>query len=48
MQAPGGPEEDKTGGFAYGGWQTSFPQDEMLGSIMMGFMSAGGQGIEPR
>jgi dihydrofolate reductase len=40
MQAPGGPEEDKTGGFAYGGWQTSFPQDEMLGSIMMGFMSA--------
>jgi dihydrofolate reductase len=40
MQAPGGPEEDKTGGFAYGGWQTSFPSDEMLGSIINGFLSA--------
>jgi dihydrofolate reductase len=40
MQAPGGPKEDTTGGFAYGGWQTSFPSDEMMGSIMMGFMHA--------
>ncbi len=39
MQAPGGPEEDKTGGFAYGGWQMSFPQDEELGSILLGFFN---------
>ncbi len=39
MQAPGGPDEDKTSGFAYGGWQISFPEDKMLGSIMMGFMT---------
>ncbi len=40
MQAPGGAEEDKSGGFAYGGWQMSFPQDKEMGSIIMGFMNA--------
>lgn len=40
MQAPGGPHEDTAGGFAYGGWQLSFPQDEMLASVMTGFMQA--------
>jgi dihydrofolate reductase len=37
MQAPGGPEEDTTSGFRYGGWQMSFPHDEKLGSILNGF-----------
>jgi len=33
MQAPGGPEEDPAGGFAYGGW--TFPYfDETLGKVM--------------
>lgn len=33
MQAPGGPEEDKTSDFKYGGWQ--FPYfDEMSGKLM--------------
>lgn len=37
MQAPGGPEEDKSGGFEYGGWQQAFPQDEVLMPILGGF-----------
>jgi dihydrofolate reductase len=33
MQAPGGPEEDPTGGFEYGGW--TFPYwDEVMGQAM--------------
>ncbi len=39
MQAPGGPTEDTSGGFSYGGWQTSFPQDEVLIPILNGFFS---------
>jgi dihydrofolate reductase len=39
MRAPRGPDEDKTGGFEYGGWQTSFPQDEVINSILSGFFS---------
>jgi dihydrofolate reductase len=29
MQAPGGPEEDPTGGFAHGGWMFNFTDDNM-------------------
>lgn len=29
MQAPGGPEEDPTGGFAYGGWMFSYGDEGM-------------------
>ncbi len=39
MQAPGGQEEDTSGGFAYGGWQMSFPDDEKMNTIMSGFMN---------
>ena len=30
MQAPGGPEEDPTGGFALGGWAANYFDDEMM------------------
>ncbi len=29
MQAPGGPEEDDSGGFAYGGWSVHYWDDQM-------------------
>lgn len=33
MQAPGGPDEDTTGGFAFGGWIVPFASDQ-TGSLM--------------
>ncbi len=33
MQAPGGPDEDTTGGFKYGGWTAGY-WDEILSSVM--------------
>jgi dihydrofolate reductase len=33
MQAPGGPEEDPTGGFDHGGWSVSFWDDKMMQSM---------------
>jgi dihydrofolate reductase len=36
MQAPGGPEEDPTGGFEFGGWTFNY-WDEAMGRSMNGF-----------
>ncbi|HEX6262333.1 MAG TPA: dihydrofolate reductase family protein [Actinomycetota bacterium] len=33
MQAPGGPEEDDSGGFAHGGWSVNY-WDEQMGRVM--------------
>ena len=33
MQAPGGPDEDPTGGFAYGGWSVNYWDDAMMAEI---------------
>lgn len=33
IQAPGGPDEDTSGGFAYGGWIAAY-SDAMLGSLL--------------
>jgi dihydrofolate reductase len=38
MQAPGGPEEDPTGGFKYGGWSVGY-WDDFFGSVMNEQMS---------
>jgi len=38
MQAPGGPEEDESGGFAYGGWSVHY-WDELMGQVMTEAMS---------
>lgn len=38
VQAPGGPTEDTTGGFAYGGWVANY-WDEMMGRVMTDFMN---------
>jgi dihydrofolate reductase len=38
MQAPGGPEEDSTGGFEHGGWVAGY-FDDFLGKVMDGQMS---------
>ena len=38
MQAPGGPAEDTSGGFTYGGWQMAYG-DEGTGKIINDFMA---------
>ena len=39
MQAPGGPEEDPTGGFLHGGWSVDY-WDDMMGETMGKAMEA--------
>jgi dihydrofolate reductase len=41
MQAPGGPEEDPSGGFPHGGWSVPYFDDRM-GEIMVKWMATAG------
>ncbi len=38
MQAPGGPDEDTSNGFKYGGWSANY-WDKIMGDVMTGFMN---------
>lgn len=38
MQAPGGPDEDNSGGFQHGGWSVNY-WDNLMGQIMGDYMS---------
>lgn len=38
IQAPGGPEEDRDGGFEHGGWSATF-KDPAIGNVVMEFHS---------
>jgi dihydrofolate reductase len=39
MQAPGGPQEDESGGFSHGGWSMNY-WDDRMGEVMGATMSA--------
>ena len=41
MQAPGGPGEDSSGGFKYGGWTAPYGDSELLASMLQWFSQAG-------
>lgn len=42
MQAPGGPDEDRSGGFEHGGWQMSYHDDTFGQFVVEGIAGAGG------
>jgi dihydrofolate reductase len=42
MQAPGDPNEDRSGGFDQGGWQLGYFDDALGAFVIAGFQAAGG------
>jgi dihydrofolate reductase len=41
VQAPGGPEEDTSGGFRHGGWSMPYFDPEVMGRVIGGFVERG-------
>src|SRR5919198_6018233 len=41
VQAPGGPEEDTSGGFRHGGWSMQFFDPEVMGPVIGEFAERG-------
>lgn len=39
MQAPGRPDEDPRGGFAFGGWAVPYAADPVQGTVLAGHMT---------
>jgi len=48
MQAPSGPDEDRDGGFAHGGWQAPYFDDGMGRLVTEGITDADGFLLGPR
>jgi dihydrofolate reductase len=42
LQAPGDPDEDRSGGFDRGGWQPAYLDEVFAGFVMEGFAATGG------
>ncbi|MGI8663660.1 MAG: dihydrofolate reductase family protein [Acidimicrobiales bacterium] len=40
IQAPGGPDEDRDGGFAHGGWSMAYFEPEVMGPVLGEVMAA--------
>lgn len=48
VQAPGGPQEDTTGGFTHGGWSQQFFDPDVMGPVISGFAERGGALLQGR
>jgi dihydrofolate reductase len=48
VQAPGGPDEDTSGGFRHGGWSIPFFDPEVMGPVMAEFAARGGALLQGR
>ena len=48
VQAPGGPDEDTSGGFRHGGWSGRYFDPEAMGPVIGGFAQAGGALLQGR
>ena len=48
VQAPGGPEEDTSGGFRHGGWSGQFFDPAAMGPVIAGFAQEGGALLQGR
>lgn len=48
VQAPGGPQEDTSGGFRHGGWSMQFFDPEVMGQVIGQFAERGGALLQGR